>query len=162
MSLAPGQIARVVDVEHVVKGVRITNTGNPIATTSGTTELDLTKWALTGLSLEDGRYYLYRAVVTYTKTQSSDTFELRLRANTALSGTVIGHSPVPFGAGLTAGWTVLDMLLVGNSSWTSLHLSVVRTSGTGTLSYFGATGSNINRAWAALLNMGDTNWTDVA
>jgi hypothetical protein len=48
------------------------------------------------------------------------------------------------------------------SSYTSLYLSVVRSSGSGTLSYYGMN-SGFNRTWAELWDRGDTdNWSDVA
>src|SRR5689334_5509697 len=68
-----------------LKGIRITNAGNPINTTSGTTELNMSQYALTGLTLVTGRYYLLQAKVTTTRTVSGDGFNINLRVNTATS-----------------------------------------------------------------------------
>lgn len=146
-----------------IRGLLITNTGNPVATTSGTTELDLSKYALTGLALITGRYYLLRANVTYTKTVAGDGFDFKVRANTAVSGTqvaVTGFNPTESGGGAEK---TFEFIFKGDATWTSLFLSVVRTAGTGTLSYYGAQGSNAYRAWVELRDLGDSdNWTDVA
>lgn len=145
-----------------IKGVRI-NTPGPgaVATTSATTEMDLAKHAITGLTMTTGRYYLFRAMVTFTKTVGSDTFDLKLRANTPVSGTQIGLYGQNFTDALTGGCRVTEFLFVGDASYTSLYLSVVRTAGTGTLSYYGQQ-SGFNRSWSALHDQGDTdNWTDV-
>lgn len=169
MALVSGDIARAADVLDaikdvpIVKGVRITNAGNPIGTTpSGGGETNLSHWALTGLTLDPARLYVYRCLVTWTKTASGDTYELRLRANTPLTGSLIGHSPVPFGAGATSGWAELAIVLPGDASWTSLHLSVARAGGSGTLSWFGATASGINRGWAWIEHTGrlGVNWSN--
>ncbi len=148
--------------EAVVAGVRVTNAGNPIAVTSGATELDLTKWALTGLSLSLNRYYLWHGMVTFTKTVTGDQFDFRLRSNTALSGTQVGQpgfNPTQFGAGDAKEFQIL---IKGDPAITALYLSVIRTSGTGTLSYYGTT-SGWNRCYAYLQDVGAAPvWADVA
>ena len=146
-----------------IKGAKVTNTGNPIATTSGTTELDLAKLQMTGLTLVTGRYYMARYQVTWVKTVGTDAFDFKLRVNTAVSGTQIGG---PSGVNLTQSFTVgqneIAVLFKGDASYTSLFLSVVRTAGTGTLSYVGEI-TGFTRAWAMLEDKGDSdNWSDVA
>jgi hypothetical protein len=144
-----------------LKGLRILNSGNPIATTSGTTELDLAKYALTGLTLVTNRYYLMRYLVTYTKSVATDAFSLKLRINTAVSGTQTGQLNI-FAEDPAANTKELSFLVAGDSSWTAFYLSAVRTAGTGTLSYYGTSGGFV-RSWAALYDVGDTdNWGDVA
>lgn len=148
-----------------ISGILITNTGNPIATTSGTVELDLAKYVMNGLVLTTGRYYLGRYSITYTKTVAGDSFDFKIRANTAVSGTqvsVTGFNPTRSGSG--AGET-FEFIFKGDATYTSLFLSAVRTAGTGTLSYYGAQAGSPTqyRAWAALYDLGDTtNWIDVA
>lgn len=148
-----------------IKGLLITNTGNPIATTSGTTELDLAKYAFTGLTLVTNRYYLARYNVTYVKTVAADGFDFKVRANTAVSGTQIsasGFNPTRFGTGAEE---TFEFIFKGDPTWTSIYLSVVRSGGTGTLAYYGAVAGTppLYRSWAALYDLGDSdNWSDVA
>jgi hypothetical protein len=145
-----------------LKGAYVTNTGGPIATTSGTTELDLAKLQLTGLTLVTGRYYEVRYQITFTKTVAGDSFDLKLRANTAVSGTQIGQHGFNFTDGLTGGLREFGLMFKGDASYTSLYLSVVRSGGTGTLSYYGAVGAFV-RTWAQLWDRGDSdNWSDIA
>jgi hypothetical protein len=149
----------------LVKGILITNTGNPIAVSSGTTELDLAKYAMTGLTLTTGRYYLLQYNVTYTKSVASDLFDLKVRANSALSGTQIavsGFNPTRSGSGADE---TFDFIFKGDATYTSLFFSVIRTGGTGTFSYFGAQVGvpTQYRAWATLSDLGDsTKWSDIA
>jgi len=143
-------------------GVLITNTGNPIGTTTGTTELDFAKYALSGFTLSTSRWYLARIHVTFTKTQGTDSFFIRLRGNTALTGTQVHQSGVDPFDGLTIGQRDMDFMFQPGSAYTSLRFSVVRSSGTGTFSYFGASGG-FPRAWALLYDVGDsTNIANVA
>jgi hypothetical protein len=161
---APGTVADDVDFATLIpiKGTFVTNTGGPIATTSGTTELDLAKLQLTGLTLVTGRYYEARYQIVFTKTVAGDTFDLKLRVNTATSGTQIGQHGFNFTDGLTGGLREFSLMFKGDASYTSLYLSVVRATGTGTLSYYGMTGG-FSRAWAQLWDRGDSdNWTDAA
>lgn len=149
-----------------IKGLLLTTTSSPIATTSGTTELDMPKYAMTGLTIVTNRYYMYRANITFTKTVSSDGFDFRLRANTAVSGSLIGQTGFQPTDSLSGGDLTYEFMFKGDASYTALYLSVVRSSGTGTLSYSGAqTGSGplLYRSWAVLHDLGDSdNWTDVA
>ncbi len=144
-----------------LKGVNITNAGAPIATSSGTTELDLSKYAMTGLTLVTGRYYRFVAQVTGNKTVSTDGFDFKLRVNTALTGTQVGTGLDYFGA-VTLQVREVSWLFKGDASYTALYMSVVRTAGTGTFSYYGSA-SGLTRSYAMLYDVGDTdNWTDVA
>lgn len=144
-----------------LKGLRILNAGNPIATTSGTTELDLAKYQLSSVTLVTGRYYIARYQVTFTKSVATDSFDLKVRANTATSGTVLGLQAV-FQADPNQGTKEFAFLFAGDSSYTSLYLSAVRTGGTGSLSYYGTNGGYV-RGFAQLEDKGDTdNWSDVA
>jgi hypothetical protein len=150
------------------KAVRITNTGSPMYTTSGTTELDLARYSLTSLTaLTAARMYLYRALVTWTKTVPGDDFSLKLRANTAVSGTQVGQTGNVPTLTEANGSMVYEFLFKGDGgaalTITSLYLSAVRGSGTGTFSSYGAgAGSTAYRAWAALYDVGGANWSDVA
>lgn len=158
---AAALLARADQAHVVVAGVRITNAGNPIATTSGTTELDLAKYAMTNLTLITGRYYLARYLVTRVKTVGGDTFDFRLRANTPVSGTQIGRLD-SFAQDPTTQTAELGFLFVGDASYTSIYLSAVRTAGTGTLAYYGTSGG-FNRSWATLSDLGPASvWTDAA
>lgn len=145
----------------LVKGIRITNTGGPIATTSGTNELDLAKYQIPSVSLSSGRYYEARYAVTFTKSVASDTFDIRLRVNTAVSGTQIGQLGFDITDGRAGGYREFSFIFVGDPSYTSIYLSVVRSAGSGTLSYYGTAGSN-NRCWGELIDAGDpTLWSDI-
>jgi hypothetical protein len=151
-------------VGRPIAGVYITNSGNTGAT-SGTTELDLVMHQLpfpTGLTLSSSRLYLYRAQTTFTKTVAGDTFDFKLRANTALSGTQIGQSGVNPTDGLTIGQRTLEIFFVGSSSYTKLFLSATRSAGTGTLTGFGSV-SGFIRSWSVLHDIGDSGvWSAYA
>lgn len=145
-----------------IKALRITNTGAPIATTSAGTEMDLAKYQFTGLTLTTGRYYMLRYNITYTKTVAGDSFDFKVRVNTAVSGTQIGLTGFNPTRSSTGAEETLEFVFLGDSTYTSLYLSVIRSAGTGTLAYFGASGT-LNRGWAELLDLGDSaNWIDVA
>lgn len=150
------------------KGVRITNTGSPMYTTSAGTELDLARFALTSMTaLTAARTYLYRALVTWTKTVPGDDFSLKLRANTATSGTQVGGSGNVPTLTEANGSFVYEFLFKGDGgaglTITALYLSAQRGSGTGTMSVYGAGSGTTNyRAWAAIYDVGGNNWSDVA
>lgn len=149
-----------------VRGIRITNAGSPMYTTSGTTELDLSRYAMTALTLDPNRYYLYRALVTWVKTIASDNFDFLLRANTSLSGQRVGASGNFPTLSESNGSLVNDFLFKGDGghglTTTALYLSVVRNGGTGTFASYGA-GTDNYRAWAVLYDVGTSvNWLDVA
>lgn len=147
-----------------LKAVRLTNTSGAIGTTSGTTELNLSAYALTGLTLTSGRYYMIRYGLTFTKSVAGDTFDFKLRVNTAVSGTQIGQVGFNITDALAGGYREFGLAFVGDSSYTALYLSAVRSGGTGTLSYYGALAGSpvMSRAFATLHDLGDTdNWTDV-
>lgn len=147
---------------RAMKGVRITNTGNPIASTSGTTELDMPKYGMSGLTLVTNRYYQYTCQVTFLKGTAADQFTLRLRSNTAVSGTLRGDAAVDYTLSSPVGSVLHSFTFLGDSSITSLFLSTVRTSGAGILSYYGQS-SGVTRSWAKLEDMGDSqNWSDIA
>jgi hypothetical protein len=158
-----GAYKTAIDRAIPVAAVLITNTGNPIAVTSGTTELDMPKYALTGLTLTTGRYYMARYNVTYTKTVAGDGFDFKVRTAPA-AGTQValtGFNPTRSGTGAE---DTFEFIFKGDATWTSLYLSVVRNAGSGTLSYYGAqAGTPLQyRAWGALYDLGDsTNWVDV-
>lgn len=149
--------------ETILKGVNVTNAGNPIATTSGTTEMDLAKLQLTNFNIPmvTGSYYVARFLLTVTNTIASDTFDVRLRANTPVTGTQIGRLD-HFANEPTAYSREYAFEFKGDASYTSIYVSLVRTGGTGTMSYYGVTGGQ-NRTWGTLSLMGDSgNWSDVA
>lgn len=139
---------------------RITNTGNPIGTTTSATELDMTKYALTGLSLTTGRYYLFRAMVTVSKSVATDSVDFYIRANTALTGTMLGLYSY-FANEPSTITRMLEFLFIGSNTYTSLYLSAKRTAGTGTLVYYGAS-TGFNRCFSELLDRGQSTWIDTA
>lgn len=147
-----------------LKGVRLTNSSGAIATTSGTTELDLSKFAFTGLTLVTNRYYLYVANITWTSTVTTDSWNFKLRANTATSGTQIGQTGFNPTQGSGGAESIYEFLFVGDSTYNSVYLSVQRGAGTGTLSYYGATSAGppvLSRSWGRLYDLGDSdNWSD--
>lgn len=143
----------------LLKGLLLINNGNPVATTSGTTEMNMALYALTGLTLVTNRYYKVRLFWTFTKTVAGDTFDMKLRANTAVSGTIVSGSATDQTDAHTIGNRITEMVFQGNSSWTSLHFSVQRSAGSGTFSYYSATGGT--RGWAELYDLG-SNWSNVS
>lgn len=148
-----------------VEGILITSTAGPIDVTVGGTELAMTKYAFNTPTIITGRYYCLRYNVTYTKTVAGDSFDFHVRANTPLSGTIIcttGFNPTRTSTGADE---TFELYFKGDSSYTSLHFSVMRSAGTGTLSYYGASaGTPLQyRAWAELWDRGDSdNFVDVS
>lgn len=150
--------------ETLVKGLRIVNAGAPIATTSGATELDFAKYQFTGLTglLQLGQYYIARYNITYTKTVAGDSFDFKLRTNTAVSGSQIGLTGFNPTETDTGAERTYEFIFVGDPTINSLFFSATRSGGTGTLSYYGLNGA-FNRGWAAIYQEGDSSqWTDVA
>lgn len=140
-------------------GLLLTSTGAPIDTTAAAVELAMTKYAFTSPTIVTGRYYCLLYNITYTKTVAGDSFDFHVRTNTPITGTIIGTTGFNPTLGNGGANVTLPFYFMGDASYTSLHLSVTRSGGTGTLSYFGATaGAPLQfRAWAELWDRGDTD-----
>lgn len=135
-----------------------------LGATSGTTELAMSKYDLTGLSLVTNRYYMAVYSITFTASVSSDQFAFKVRANTSLTGTQVAGSGFNPTQGSGGNCLRQDYLIVGDSSYTALYLSMQRQSGTGVLTYYGSSGGTptIQRAWMMLYDLGDSDqWTQV-
>lgn len=133
----------------------ITGTGTFVTGVSAETtitQLDLSA------SLQTGGIYLAEVQALITVTVTTDDFTLRVRRDTALTGTEVGlanfsgydlvntpYFAFPFEASAT--------------QTTSLFFSIQRSAGAGTFSVNGAPGAGITRTWSAVSHVG---WTTAA
>lgn len=138
------EIARVNDVNTVIDAIQ-TNV-SATDTTSGTTELNLSRLVSGSLTVSTDRLYQTDIQIITTRSVGADEFEFRLRQTTALSGTVVG-SAIAWATSSTAGQMVKATILwtPASSTTTTFHLSVVRNSGSGTMSVFYANFGQIHR-----------------
>jgi len=123
-------------------GGRLLTGAGFVHTTSGTTELNLTKLALENTRTESGTWYTLNLNLFYNNATvaAGDSFLIRVRKDTALSGTVIAEfvvrpeSPDTFDGSRTfaqpwfSGAQDLDA---------DFYVSAQRQAGTGTLAFYG-------------------------
>ena len=101
--------------------------------TSGTTELDLARLAMPGILLETGWLYMADLHIINSRSVAGDEFDFRLRRDTAASGTLLG-SAASWAESSTTG-RLFDgrVFFTATGGSVDLFVSVVRTSGSGTL-----------------------------
>lgn len=140
------------DAVKLMDAVNISATGG-LYTTSGTTELDIGRLAHTSIAIDASRLYRTDVQMITTRTVASDEFELRIRQGTAVSGTLLASRPA-YAAPTTNGHLVKVSLLwvPASSTTTTVFLSIVRATGTGTLSVFGST--TLGRSQSVLSQLG--------
>lgn len=137
-------IARVNDVNSVIDAIQTNVSATDV--TSGTTELNLSRLVSASLSVSTDRLYQTDIQIVTTKSVAADEFEFRLRQTTALSGTVVG-SAFSWGSVNTSGQYAKASILwtPASTTTTTFHLSVVRNSGSGTITAFYANFGQISR-----------------
>lgn len=145
-----------------IAGANVTAITSPIATTSGATELDLAKLALTA-NMVTGKYYRVTCMIPFTKTTATDQFAINVRTNTAVTGTLVcSTGTVDAFNNQASGVRDITFVFKASANWTGVFISVVRQSGAGTLSYYGRQAAGSARIFSFLAEMGATTWTDVA
>lgn len=129
---------------ETVAGARATDTTGIgiIATTSGTTELDIPDLAITNATLAQGNLYSFQGTIAINGGGGSSSFLFRWRARTALTGSVVASFIyLPNGTGFNDTKVFDATYAPGGSSTTSYHLSVQRVAGAANLSIYGTESS---------------------
>jgi hypothetical protein len=126
--------------QKTLDSVSVTAAGS-IGTTAGTTELNISRFALGPVPLVAGGLYQFEVRALFTNTVATDQFTMLIRRDTALTGALVGElliSPQPSVAGTAyemSTWSDLPSLLDENG--VSFFFSLKRLSGSGTMSTFG-------------------------
>lgn len=127
-----------VGLEAPLKG-NILNVAGTYLTTSGTTELGLTKLSLTGITIPANGVMGFEASLRLSggsgTAVAGDTFIVRVRQTTALSGTIRAEWRyiVPSANQASAFFSMPFVPTSGSVSNDSFHLSIVRLIGSGVL-----------------------------
>lgn len=124
-------------------GGRTVSTAGIINTTVGTTELNITKLALENTRVESGTWYVLNLNLTYNHVtvSATDSYVVRIRKDTALSGTVLAEFIVrPESADTFDGSKTCAQPWQAPAQDTDadFYVSVQRVAGTGTLGIYGA------------------------
>lgn len=126
--------------EKTLKSIEVGQAG-VLAVTSGTTELNIPKMAVGPVALVAGGLYRWDVRMTLQATVVSDTYQFRIRRDTPLTGTVVTDWAIQSANTLNvttfASWdsmvsSVLDPAV-------TYYCSLMRSSGTGTLTLYGQT-----------------------
>lgn len=141
---------------NVIAGVRATST-TTVGPTSAGTELDLPFLSFTAAPRDDHTYEIFTRLLV-TQSVATDVFEVRMRRDTALTGTQIGLSRSDTGATST----IMDMLgfaiyeSAAAEDAMNIFISVARVGGTGTLTVFPRTtgGNSQFSSYAKMTDMG--------
>lgn len=118
--------------QRILKGAQGSSTTG--LTTSGTTELALSFLDMTGISLRANFVYdLFASFVSLSQTVSTDIYQFRFRVDASISGTLIGL--YNYCGALTGSLSsnISATYIPAADVVTSIFVSVVRASGTGTL-----------------------------
>lgn len=127
-----------------------------VATTSGTTQLNVSQLALTPVDLVNGALYSWGVRLILTNTVATDEFSFKIRRDTPLTGTIISewiiYRPNQNAGGyFFVNWD--DWAASADETAVQFYCSVQRVTGTGTMSVFGQLGAT-NRTGVALRRVG--------
>jgi hypothetical protein len=114
---------------------RIAGTSGILQTTpNNTTETNIPKLAITGVKTRTGNFYVLRTSFTIEATAANDSYTIRVRKDTALSGTVLATwSWITDIAGFThSNGFSLPWKAVADNSNTNFYVSIQREAGVGT------------------------------
>jgi hypothetical protein len=145
-------------------GSRTVSTAGIIQTTSGTTELNITKLALENTRTESGTWYVLNLNLTYNHATvaAGDSYLVRIRKDTALSGTTLAEFIVrPESADTFDGSKTFAQpwLSGGQDTDADFYVSIQRVAGTGTL---GVYGNSHTAFWIDEKTADSAVWTTVA
>lgn len=110
-----------------------------LQTTSGTTELDITKLVLGPVDLVAGGLYSLQPQLILSNSVATDEFLFRVRKNTAVTGTLISEMYI-WSPNTTLGYSFVtydDFPSVADDPAVTLYCSLVRIIGTGTCTIYG-------------------------
>lgn len=131
--------------QKTLKSIEVSQAGI-IATTSGTTELDVPKLGLGPVPLVNGGLYQFESRFTLQNSNGTDEYTVRVRRDTALTGAIV-TTWVVYAPGTTAGYLFVDWADVISAADENVQYftSFQRASGSGTLSVYGQL-SSTNRS----------------
>jgi hypothetical protein len=128
--------------QKTLKSISISAAG-VINTTAGTTELNIPKLALGPIPQVNGGLYRFEPRLIVQNSVGTDDFELRLRRDTALTGTIVKswflYGPQHVGVHHWQIWADIPATVTEDVNY---FVSLRRTAGTGTLSLYGQVGSS--------------------
>jgi len=118
---------------------RLVTAAGAINSGIGTTETNITKMAITGAKLSTAKFYLLNVNLVVNFTNASDSFYVRIRRDTAVSGTVVAEWPwIPDVNGYDDGRSFSQPYKPpANASSASFYVSLQRIAGSGTVSVYG-------------------------
>lgn len=139
--------------QKTIKSIEVGVAGT-LYTTSGTTELNLPRFAMSSLQLVNGGLYELMTHLELQNSVATDRYNLILRHTTALTGTLVSDWVIPAAVGTTqyvyVNW---DDIISAADQTLNYFLSVQRLAGAGTLSVLGQ-GSSTNRPGIKLMRSG--------
>lgn len=139
--------------QKTILSVEVGNSGT-LYTTSSTTELNMPKFAMSGLQLVNGGLYELAVHLFLQNSVGTDTYNLIVRHTTALSGALVTDWVIPAPAKTTQyDFSTWDDIVSAADVTRNYFFSVQRLSGTGTLSVLGQ-GSSTNRPGVKLMRTG--------
>lgn len=123
--------------EQLLSGVSLAQVGTYL-TTSGTTELNLAKLAVSGINYGSTDVLKFTVLARFSGGAAGDTFEVRIRQTTALSGTLLKSGRVIVDSANQFN-KVIELPWVPGSSGTnqSFFVSLVKIVGSGNLAVEG-------------------------
>lgn len=124
--------------------------------TIGGAETDLSRLALPNISVAAGQLYRLDLQVITNRTVAANEFEFVLRADTAVTGTVMGSAYI-WGTSTTAGQYAQASIYweATTTGELDLFISVIRQLGAGTLTVFYQNFGQLTRTFAALYSVGN-------
>lgn len=140
--------------QKTLKSVEI-GTAGIIATTSGTTELNIAQLAIGPVDLVAGGLYSWTPKLVLQNSVGSDEFNLIIRRDTPLTGALVSDWVI-YRPGHTGGyWFSVpdDFTSAVDDPGVNFYVSLQRLNGTGTLSLYGQL-SSTNRSGLKLVRTG--------
>lgn len=140
---------------------RIVTTSGAIHSGITTTETNITKLAITGAKLSTAKFYLLNVNLIGNFSKNGDSFAVRVRRDTAVSGTLIAEWPwlIDVDGYDDARSFSQPYKPPANASSASFYVSIVRAAGTGTASIYG---DSHTAQWIDDLGADSAVWSTVA
>ena len=141
-------------VQKTLQSIEVGIAGG-IATTAGATELDIPELAVGPVDLVGGALYAWEIRLATTRTSATDLFNVIIRRDTPLTGTVISDWIIPAAPATTSyvftAWD--DMISAIDDPGVQFYTSIQRLSGGGTITVAGQL-SGSNRSGIKLVRTG--------
>jgi hypothetical protein len=119
-------------------------------TTVGAAELSLPRLVSASVALDSGKLYRTDFQLVTTRTVIADEYEIRVRKDTALTGTLLGSAFAWGTVNANAQYAKGSILWVPSATGAAtLHMSVIRSSGSGTMTVYH---DNFSQAYTTVLH----------